>query len=194
MDADLPPTFTTAQARAAGVHPRTLYGWRDDGEITELSRGVFRRADVPLPSYPDFLAVSARAPGAVICLLTAASHHELTDYLPLRVDLAVPRGVRPPAIAWPPVKVHRFDPGRFDLGLTRLEVADGEFASIFDPARTVVDLMRFRHRIGEQLAFTALARFIRQRQGNAGLLGEYADTMNLLGPIRRVTDVLLADV
>jgi hypothetical protein len=40
--AGLPSTFTTKQARAAGVHAA-----RDNGELVELSRGVFRRADAP---------------------------------------------------------------------------------------------------------------------------------------------------
>jgi predicted transcriptional regulator of viral defense system len=194
MDPALPPTFTSAQARAAGVHPRTLYRWRDTGEVMELSRGVFRRMDAPLPSYPDFLAVSARSSAAVICLLSAASHHELTDHIPMRVDLAVPRGTKPPSITWPPVQVHRFDPAHFQLGISRLEVADGEFALVTDPARTVVDLMRFRHRIGDPLALTALARYLRQPRASAGRLIEYARALNSLGPVRSATEVLLADV
>ncbi|MBD0324413.1 MAG: type IV toxin-antitoxin system AbiEi family antitoxin domain-containing protein [Aldersonia sp.] len=44
---NLPATFTTATARASGVHPRELYRWRDEGEVFALSRGVFRRADAP---------------------------------------------------------------------------------------------------------------------------------------------------
>ena len=43
----LPATFTTGEARAAGVHPRELYSGRDTGAYVELSRGVFRRADAP---------------------------------------------------------------------------------------------------------------------------------------------------
>ena len=68
----LPATFTTADVRVAGVHPRELYGWRDSGEIVELSRGVFRRADASTPTYPDLLAVAYRAPLAVVCLVSAA--------------------------------------------------------------------------------------------------------------------------
>ncbi len=41
--ADLPPTFTTRTARAFGLHPRELYRMRDEGELLELSRGVFRQ-------------------------------------------------------------------------------------------------------------------------------------------------------
>ena len=82
--AGLPATFTTAQARRAGVQFRDLYAARDAGELLELSRGVFRRADAPLPTFPDLLAVAYRAPRAVVCLLSAAAVHDLTDE-PVRV-------------------------------------------------------------------------------------------------------------
>ena len=92
----LPATFTTARARAAGVHPRTLYRWRDDGEVVELSRGVFRRADAPEATYPDLLAVTVRAPRAVVCTISAAIVHGLTDVAPQEVQIAVPDGTHPP--------------------------------------------------------------------------------------------------
>lgn len=74
--ADLPPTFTTAEVRRAGMHPRDLYRARDGGKIVELSRGVFRRANTAEPSYPVLLAIAHRAAGAVVCLLSAAAVHD----------------------------------------------------------------------------------------------------------------------
>lgn len=41
--AALPPTFTTRTARTYGLHSRELYRMRDDGDLIELSRGVFRQ-------------------------------------------------------------------------------------------------------------------------------------------------------
>ncbi|MFD5648693.1 hypothetical protein [Streptomyces sp. NPDC127039] len=38
-----------------------------EGEIDELSRGVYRRADAPERAHADLLAVCARAPRAVLC-------------------------------------------------------------------------------------------------------------------------------
>src|ERR1044072_8282170 len=97
----LPPTFTTGQARAAGMHPRDLYAARDGGELVELSRGGFRRADAPAAAYPDLLAISLRAPRAVVCLLSAAAVHDLTDEIPMDVQIAVPRPTWAPRLAHP---------------------------------------------------------------------------------------------
>ena len=82
-----PPTFTTRTALAAGLSYRELYRMRDDGELVELSRGVFRCAEAPAATFPDLLAVAYRAPIGVICAVSAAAAHDLTDELP-------PRGCR----------------------------------------------------------------------------------------------------
>lgn len=188
----LPATFTAAEAHQIGIHPRDLYRWRDTGQTLELSRGVFRQADAPTPTYPDFLAVARRAPRAIICLISAASVWDLTDELPTAVSIAVPRGTRPPQITFPPVEVSRFDPETFDLGLTHLDAAPGEPVRLYSAARTVVDLMRLRHRIGEPLALGALRRYLSQRDADRSELTELARALDVLGPLRSALDVLEA--
>lgn len=186
----LPATFTTARARAAGVHPRNLYRWRDEGSIIELSRGVFRRGDAPEPSHPELLGISFRTPRAVVCLVSAAALHDLTDELPRTAQIAVPRGTHAPRIAYPPVEVFRFDASTFDLGAETFDAADGEAVRVYSPARTVVDLMRLRRRIGEPLALGALRRYLRRPGARPALLLELARPLDVLGPIRAAVDVL----
>jgi len=111
--ASLPATFTTRAAIHAGIHPRELYRLRDDGDIIELSRGVFRLAEAPAATWPDLLAVQASSPLAIACCITAASVHGLTDELPGKVQIAVPRGTRPPQINYPLTQVLRFDAPTF---------------------------------------------------------------------------------
>ena len=188
----LPSTFTTGQARAAGVHPRDLYAARDDGELVGLSRGVFRRVDAPAAAYPDLLAVSLRAPRAVVCLLSAAAVHDLTDEIPMAVQIAVPRQTWPPKLDHPPVEVFVWDPLTFELGLDTVEVAPGEWARIYSPGRTVVDLMRMRHKLGESVAHVALRRYLARGDSRVADLLTYAKALDVLGPVRAAVDVLTA--
>jgi len=188
----LPLTFTTGQARAAGVHPRDLYAARDDGELVELSRGVFRRADAPAASYPDLLAVSLRAPRAVVCLLSAAAVHDLTDEIPMAVQIAIPRRTWPPKIDYPPVEVFVWNPLTFELGLESVEVAPGEWARIYSPGRTVVDLIHMRHKLGDSVAHVAVRRYLARRDARVADLMTYAKALDVLGPVRAVVDVLAA--
>jgi predicted transcriptional regulator of viral defense system len=131
IDIDLPATFTTRTARQRGLHPRDLYRLRDNGEVLELSRGVFRRADAPVASMPDLLAVAYRVPAAIVCCVSALVLHNLTDELPVAVQIAVPRHQRPPHIEYPPTEVFRFDSATFDLGLSRVEAAPDEYVRVY---------------------------------------------------------------
>ncbi len=189
---NLPPTFTTGDALASGVHPRDLYVGRDSGLIIELSRGVFRHADAPPPSYPDLLAVSRRAPRAIVCLLSAAVVHDMTDEIPVAVQIAVPKPSRPPQIAFPPTRVFRFDAETFELGLSSAEAAPGESVRIYSPARTVADLMRLRHRIGEPAALAVLHRYLRRRDADPAALLRMASALGAYGPIRHAVDIASA--
>jgi len=188
----LPPTFTTKTARSLGVHPHELYVWRDTGEIIELSRGVFRRADASPASYPDALAVAYRAPRAVVCCLSAAVIHELTDELQGSVQVAVPKSSHPPEIDYPPVTVFRFEAKTFELGLSSFDAAPDEQVRVYDAARTVTDLMRLRHRFGEPVAYAALYRYLAQPGSRPALLLNYARALGSFGPMRTALDIASA--
>jgi hypothetical protein len=192
MPKGLPATFVTKRALELGVHPRDLYAWRDAGEVVELSRGVFRRADAPPASFPDLLAVCVRVPRAVVCCVSAAVVHGLTDQPMSSVQVAVPKRTKPPTITLPPTSVLRFEDATFELGLSRVEAAPGESVRIYDPARTVVDLMRLRRRFGEPLAHTALNRYLVRPEARPGLVLKYAGALNVLGPVRVALDVASA--
>lgn len=188
----LPSTFTTRNAIGAGVHPRDLYAARDGGEIVELSRGVFRRADAPPASQPDLLAVATRVPRAIVCCLSAAAVHGLTDEPLAIVQIAVPKRTRPPVIAFPPTTALRFDDETFELGLTSIDAAPGEPVRVYDPARTVVDLMRLRHRFGEPAAHAALQRYLDRRDARPAVLLEMSRALGVFGPVRLALDVASA--
>lgn len=190
--AELPPTFTTGTARASGIHPRDLYYARETGLIIELSRGVFRHADAPPASYPDLLAVRYRSPTSVVCLLSAAAVHDITDEIPPTVQIAVPRPNRAPQITYPPTTAFRFEPSTFELGLTRVEAAPGETVRIYTPARTVVDLMRLRNRIGEPQAYSALHRYLRRRDASPVELLQIATALGVKGPVLHAVEIASA--
>jgi len=63
---------------------------------------------------------------------------------------------------------------------------------IYDPARTVVDLMRFRRRFGEPIAYGALHRYLSTTGARPALLLEHARTLGTFGPMRAALDVASA--
>jgi hypothetical protein len=125
--------------------------------------------------------------------VSAAAVHDLTDEIPIAVQFAVPRTQRPPRIDYPPTDVFRFQPDTFEIGLSAVEAAPGESVRVYSPMRTVVDLMRLRHRLGEPLALVALRRYLRRRDSQPGRLLDLAGVLGVLGPVRTAVKAVIAE-
>jgi predicted transcriptional regulator of viral defense system len=182
--------FKAGDAIQAGVHPRDLYALRDEGFLVELSRGVFRLADAEMSPYLDLVAVSRRSPQGTICLNSALSFWDLTDEVPAEVHLAVPKGVHRPIIDYPPVRVHVFAAGTFDLGRERVRLESGEEIRIYSPKRSVVDAMRLRGQVGTDVAYEALRRYLKRPGASPGDLLRLARRLRAGGPMSDALEVL----
>ncbi|MET9085082.1 hypothetical protein ABZX77_24915 [Streptomyces sp. NPDC004237] len=165
--------------------PRDLAHLATEARIDELSRGIYRRADAPETAHADLLAACARAPRAVVCGESVLALHELIDDIPAAVHIAMPRGTRRPTISYPPTVVAQYAVKTFDFGVGRFEAAPGGTIPMDDAARSVVDAMRHRSRLGETLALSALGRYLR-RSGRGGVseLQHIASELDVLSVVR----------
>jgi predicted transcriptional regulator of viral defense system len=157
----LPPAFTYTQARAAGISAERLYAYRSQGLIDQVARGLYRWADAPQVDQ-ELLEIVHRAPRGTLCLVTALARHGLTDIIPPRIDIALPRGSRSPALR-ETIQVHVFARETFELGRDELSIGDGLSIGIYSPERTLVDVIRLRHQEGADVAWEALRRWIARR-------------------------------
>jgi predicted transcriptional regulator of viral defense system len=153
----------TGQALMRGIHPAALYGLVETGQLTRLARGLYRLADAQEFSNPDLAVVAAKAPDAVVCLISALSFHGITTQVPRAVYLAVSRGrYAGLRLRTPPVKIYRFDAVTFDQGIETHRI-DGVTVQIYGVARTLVDCFKYRNKLGLDIAVEAL-RFARERK------------------------------
>lgn len=175
-----------------GARWEDLYRLRDSGELIELSRGVFRVADAPATAHLDLLAVCRRAPEGMICLNSAASFWDLSDEMPDVVHLAIARGKHRPRIVYPPTRVHVFAAATFSLGREMEKIDSAETIAISSKERTVVDLMRFRSRVGRDLALGALRRYLQGADAKPGELLALARRLRVGSVMAEAMEPLLA--
>ena len=153
----------TSQALLRGIHPAALYRLVENGQLTRLARGLYRLSSIREFSNPDLAVVAAKAPDAVVCLISALAFHEITTQIPRVVHLAVPRGrYAGLRLRTPPVKIYRFDVQTFDQGI-EIHRIDGVPVRIYGVARTLVDCFKYRNKLGLDVAIEAL-RFARDRK------------------------------
>ena len=159
--AQLPLTFTYSQARRAGISDHLLYRMRDSGLIENVGTGLYRRADRAGSADVDLLEIAHRAPNATICLTSALARHGLSDEIPARIDVALPRGQHRPVVEAPAVW-HHFDPATFEVGRTLIKIDEETSLGLYGPARSIVDAVRLRHVEGNELGLVALRRWLRR--------------------------------
>ena len=188
--ATLAETFSYAQARAAGLTKHRLYQLRDSGMIEQIDRGLYRRADADIGNL-DLIAAASRIPSSTLCLGTALARHGLSDIIPSRTDIAIPRGHRRPAtpatIHW-----HFFDPDTFEIGRDTIAVGDHLRIGLYSPERCIIDAFRMRGIEGHEQAYEALRRWLKARGAQPGRLLKMAQLFpRAATPLRRALDAML---
>ena len=154
--------WRSAALAAEGIDRQTIARALRAGSIARVSRGTYRIAK-PAPEDDVRLAAALkRVPRAVVCLLSAAHHHGLISDKPPELWLAVPAGGSLPRIEHVPTRIlswrHR---GAFDVGISQ-STQFGVSVAMTNPARTVLDLLRYEDRIegGAKIALSAARRLI----------------------------------
>lgn len=180
----------TSQALALGIHPRTLYAMRDSGLLERLSRGLYRLAELPPLSNPDLTTAALKIPEGVICLLSALAFHELTTEIPRSVDVAVQKGSQRPRLKHPPLRVFWFSGPAWSEGVETYSV-DEIPVQIYNPAKSVADIFKFRHKLGLDVALEALKQYRRADYFDVNELLHYADICRVDAVIKPYLEVLL---
>lgn len=149
----------TSELLGLGIHPRTIYQLRDDAKIAELSRGVYRLAELPPLENSDLITVAKRIPSGVICLLSALSFHGITEEIPHEVYVAIERGREKPKVNFPPIRVFHFSQETHTTGVETYDL-EGNQVKVYSKEKTVADCFKFRNRIGLDIALNAARQCI----------------------------------
>jgi hypothetical protein len=120
-------------------------------------------------------------------LTTALARHGLTDNIPARIDVAIPRGNRIPTLL-SPVDIRVFSKDTFNLGRGEFKVGEGFVVGLYSPERSLVDMIRLRHREGSDIAWEALRRWLGRRGAKPAALIEMAKSLH--GAERAVRNAL----
>lgn len=188
----LPDLLSYGELAAQGISRHGLGRLIESGEFERIAPGLFLRSGLADDTTAAWIAIAAKKPNATLCLLTALSLHELTDEIPTRSDIAIPRGTQPVAVRHAPIAWHRFDADTFSIGHTKHALPDGSSIGLYSAERTLIDLFRLRHAWGSNLALGALKQWLRQRGNSPGSLLTMAEEFPKARPaIHQALEVLL---
>ncbi|WP_411731739.1 type IV toxin-antitoxin system AbiEi family antitoxin domain-containing protein [Paeniglutamicibacter sp.] len=133
----------------------------------------------------DLVEAATRKPLATICLLSALAHHDLTDEIPTRLHVALPRGMHKPAdslstaLSW-----HVFSKDTFNVCRTTLRIPGTDLdIGLYEPERAIADAFRFRSTLGHETGRDALKEWLRRGGKPAHLLWVAEQLPNARKPV-----------
>lgn len=153
------------------------------GDLIRLERGVYARPTFEPTEHHYLALVSARAPRAVVALLSAAGFHDLGTQVPHEVWIALPPRAWSPKLDSVPVQVVRFSGERYTSEIEE-HVVEGVTVRIYSVAKTVVDLFRYRNKLGLDVALEALRESLHGRRTSIAKLTQIALRCGSLTPMR----------
>ncbi len=169
-----------SEFRAAGITAATITRMEAAGQVVRLMRGLYQLPDRSVDVHHELALAAKLVPNGIVCLVSALSYHELTDTVPARVWMAIGPKDRKPSFTRPALQVVRFQASRVDIERHEIE---GVSVAITTPARTVIDLFRYRSPAGTRfrkspglnLAVEGLREVLRQRKATPAEIAKLAE-------------------
>lgn len=172
------------QGRGASV-TRMVQG----GQLRKLRPGLYRPADRETWMHQDLIDACSAVPVGVVCLISALSYHGLTTAIPNAVWMAIPRNAWVPRLTFPS-RFLRLGGPSLEAGIETIRL-EGRRLRIYSKAKTVCDALRFRDKIGTDVALEALKAYLRQG-GHPDELMRWETVCRVRGILRPYLEAMLA--
>ena len=182
--------FSMKELKSKGFTQYKIGKLVDEGKLLKLNKSYYENAEY-CGEESDFYYVEAYAPKGIICLLSAAVYYNLTTYIPVAVDVAIPRKAKVSTMPdWPQMNVHHYTDSRHELGITTVREGKNEF-QIYDIEKTVVDIVFYREKVGIEETREILVTYLRRMDRNLNRLLKYAELMKCDKVMRQYLEVLV---
>jgi len=132
-------------------------------KLIRQGRGLYAPADREVTEKHDWELACSQVPEGVLCLTTALTIHGIGTQSPRKVWMAIDRKAWAPKIKYPPLRFVRFGENARKFGVQTLK-GTVVAVRVYDPAKTVADCFKYRHKIGIDVAVEALRDGWRMRK------------------------------
>ena len=149
--------FTTQKALKHGITKKDLTALLEQGVIERLARGIYQDASLDRSGETEYrLATLIVGRPSAVCLLSALSHHHLTDIIPKKNWMLVPVQKKPKHSL---LRLLRAKNPNWQIGILKEE---GYWVTNLE--RTIVDCLVYKKLLGTQVAVEALRKVLEEKE------------------------------
>ena len=167
---------------------QSYYGIRkavEEGSVVRLKNGVYASAKALADTMIDIERV---VPRGVLCLYSAWSHYGLTTQIPGAFFVAVEKHRKVVVPEFPPITLCYWERKYYEMGVVETEVS-GHKVRIYDVEKSVCDALKFRNKIGLDVATEVLKAYLARKDRNIARLTAYARQMRVASTLKGYLEI-----
>lgn len=139
----------------------------------------------------DYLYVSGYIDQGILCLISAAVYHGLSNARMSHVDVAIKRKLKVNILPeWPMIHIYYFSNDRYEMGVENVTIDGGQF-KIYDIEKTVCDVLFYREKYGIEESVSVLKNYLKRDDRNINKLVGYAKKLRCYSILSKYLEVLL---
>lgn len=170
--------------------PRDYYSINkslEDGNVLRVKKGVYMLSDSMASRMIDIERI---VPEGVVCLYNAWDYYELTTQIPDGYYVAINkhRKVVVPEVTG--IVLCYWEEKYCSMGVSEANI-DGHTVKIFDIEKSVCDAIKFRGKIGTEVATEILKNYLAWKDRNVAKLMDYASKMRVLSTLKSYLEMSL---
>ena len=159
--------LSSADLQRHKVHTSIIRAFVEQGRIERIKRGLYRLPPEELLQDQtfthDYFDAAMAVPKGVFCLKTGLYYYGLTTYNPTQFDMAIPPTNRSAKILTAAVRFYRFKEPFYSNHIEHIKTSLFPI-KMYNKERTVCDVVRMRHIVGEDIAMEGLNAYLKQQK------------------------------
>ena len=160
--------ITTNELISLGFYNKDIKFLCDTNKLIKIKHGLYRKFNTKLKEQ-SFIDISMAIPKGVICLLSALAYYKLTTFIPKKINISLPRGIRKPKEFYQNYQVFYMKDNIYKKNINM--VKDGKYYfKIYDIERTICDCFKYRNKIGTDILKESFNEYIKLKNKNISKL------------------------
>ena len=160
----------------------------DTGVVERIKRGVYYYESASIDN--TMIDVEKIVPDGVLCLYSAWAYYELTVQIPQSFNIAIEKNRKILLPDYPPITLYYWKREYHELGVTKQKIS-GYTVKIYDLEKSVCDAIKYRTKIGMDVASEILKTYLKRKDRNLTKLLEYAKKVRIEKILRTYLDMQL---
>lgn len=171
-----------------GVSKHDLYCFAEDNALERVGHGIYLSDE----AWPDSMyLLHLRSEQAIFSHESALFLHDMADREPEHHSVTVKTGYNPHRLKEKGIKVYTIKADLLKLGLSKARTVFGHEVPVYDPERTLCDILRSRKGMEAQIFIDALKGYTKRPDKNLRKLMAYAEQLRVSAILKPYLEVLL---